>query len=145
MPTNQLLYYATGHVGKESASQYVKHYEVFSKFDVKNSFENSETFQVPIDELERYIFVFAAVDYITSRKRKDQKILAVQTGNIVERFLKVDESLGLLLLKEILLVNNKSVKINIKNLIGDIFNSLELKFPGLLKKVLDERKEIDDE
>jgi len=145
MPVNQLLYYATGHVGKESSSQYIRHYEVYSKFDVKSSFENSETFQVPSDELERYIFVFAAVDYITSRKRKDQKELAKQISNIEEKFLRVDESLGLLLLKEILLVNNKAVKININTLVTEIFNELEKKFPNLLKKVLDERKEIDEE
>jgi len=145
MPTNQLLFYATGHVGKEAASQYMRHYEIYSKFDVENAFKDSENFEVPSDELERYIFIFAALDYITGRKKKDQKELAIQISNIEEKFLNVDESLGLLLLKEILLVNTKSVKIKITNLINDVFNDLDKKFPGLLKKILDERKEIDDE
>ena len=49
----------------------MRHYEIFSKFDVKSAFEDSENFEVPSDELERYIFIFAALDYITSRKKKD--------------------------------------------------------------------------
>ena len=146
MPTNQLLFYATGHVGSEAASQYMRHYEIYSKFDVENAFNDSENFVVPSDELERYIFVFAALDYITSRKKKDQKELAIQVSNIEEKFLNVDESLGLLLLKEILLVKKtKALKIKVDSLMNDIFNELNKKFPDLLKKILDERKEIDDE
>jgi hypothetical protein len=124
----------------------MRHYEIYSKFDVENAFNDSENFVVPSDELERYIFVFAALDYITSRKKKDQKELAIQVSNIEEKFLNVDESLGLLLLKEILLVKKtKALKIKVDSLMNDIFNELNKKFPDLLKKILDERKEIDDE
>lgn len=144
MPTNQLLFYATGHVGKEAASQYMRYYEIFSKFDVRFIFDNSKTFRTPDDELDRYIFVFAALNYIINKyNKKTQDALNSQIVDVVGTLLKSDESLGLLLLKEIITVDSKSVKTKIKTTV--IIDELEKTNPGLIKKILDDRKATDDE
>ena len=144
MPVNQLLFYATGHVGKEAASQFMRYYEIFSKFDVRYIFDNSKTFQTPDDELDRYIFVFAALNYIVNKyNKKNQDVLNNQIVDIVSILLKSDESLGLLLLKEIITVDSKSVKTKIKTTV--IIDALEKTNPGLIKKILDDRKATDDE
>lgn len=144
MPTNQVLYYATGHVGKEAASQFMRYYEIFSKFDVKTIFENSKTFKTPDDELDRYIFVFAALNYIINKyAKKTAEKVNEQIVDIVGVLLKDDESIGLLLLKEIMTVSSKNTKIKIKT--SDIIQELEKNNPGLIKKILDERKATDEE
>jgi hypothetical protein len=144
MPINQILFYANGHVGKEAASQYMRYYEIFSKFDVKSIFENSKNFKTPDDELDRYIFVFAALNYIVNKyNKKTQDIINLQIVDIVTVLLKSDESLGLLLLKEIMTVDSKSIKTKIKTI--DIIDNLEKTNPGLIKKILDDRKATDEE
>jgi len=142
MPVNQLLFYATGHVGKEASSQYVRYFEIFSKFNVVSIFDNSENFVAPDDELDRYIFVFACLNHITNKyNKKTAEVMNQQIVNIATGLLKIDESLGILLLKEILLVDSKSMKTKIK--INEILQKLEETNNGLLKKILDERKEDD--
>jgi len=144
MPINQLLFYANGHVGKEAASQYMRYYEIFSKFDVKSIFDDSKNFKTPDDELDRYIFVFAALNYIVNKyNKKTQDALNSQIVDIVTVLLKSDESLGLLLLKEIMTVDSKSIKTKIKTV--DIIDALNKTNPGLIKKILDDRKATDDE
>jgi len=144
MPTNQMLFYATGHIGKEAASQYMRYYEIFMKFDMKSVFDNSTTFVTPDDELDRYIFVFAALNYITNKyNKKTQDLLNDQIVDIVSVLLNTDESLGLLLLKELMMVDSKSIKTKIK--IPVIIDALEIVNPGLIKTILDDRKSTSEE
>lgn len=144
MPTNQMLFYATGHIGKEAASQYMRYYEIFMKFDMKYVFDNSKTFLTPADELDRYIFVFAALNYITNKyNKKTQDVLNDQIVDIVSVLLNTDESLGLLLLKELMMVDSKSIKTKIK--IPVIVDALEMLNPGLIKTILDDRKSTSEE
>jgi hypothetical protein len=144
MPNNQLLFYANGHVGKEASSQFMRYYEIFSKFDVKSIFEDSKNFIMPSDELDRYIFVFAALNHIVQAYTKKAKdVLNTQIVDIVGVLLNTDESIGLLLLKEIMLVSTKTSKIKINT--TAILSKLEETHPGLIKKVLDDRKAADEE
>jgi hypothetical protein len=144
MPVNQLLYYATGHVGKVASSQYMKYYEMFSKFNMTSEFENSENFIPPTDELNRYIFVFACLNHIVNKyNKKTSDVMNGQIVNIAGALLNVDESLGILLLKEILMIDAKSTKVRIRA--NEILTKLEETHNGLLKKILDERKEVDDD
>lgn len=144
MPVNQLLYYANGHVGKEAASQFMRYYEIFSKFDIKSIFEDSKNFVTPPDELDRYVFIFAALNYIINKyNKKTQEALNSQIVDIVSVLLNSDESLGILLLKEIITVDSKSIKTKIKTVA--IIDELEKTNPGLIKKILDDRKSTDDE
>lgn len=144
MPNNQLLYYSSGHVGKEAASQYMRYYEIFSKFDVKSIFEDSKNFVMPSDELDRYIFVFAALNHIVqSYSKKAKETLLEQIVDISAVLLNSDESIGLLLLKEIMLVSTKTSKVKINT--TAILSKLEETHPGLIKKILDDRKAADDD
>lgn len=144
MPTNQMLFYATGHIGKEAASQYMRYYEIFMKFDMKSVFDNSTTFVTPDDELDRYVFVFAALNYITNKyNKKTQDLLNDQIVDIISVLLSTDESLGLLLLKELMMVDSKSIKTKIK--IPVIIDALEIVNPGLIKTILDDRKSTSEE
>jgi hypothetical protein len=144
MPNNQLLFYANGHVGKEAASQFMRYYEIFSKFDVKSIFEDSKNFVMPSDELDRYIFVFAALNHIVQAYNKKAKdVLTSQIVDINGVLLNNDESIGLLLLKEIMLISTKASKIKINT--TAILSKLEETHPGLIKKVLDDRKSADDD
>ena len=144
MPPNKLLFYANGHVGKEAASQYMRYYEIFSKFDVRAIFEDSKNFTMPADELDRYIFVFASLNYIVQAySKKSKEVLNSQIVDITSVLLRNDESIGLLLLREIMLITTKVVKIKIDT--TGILTKLEQTHMGLIKKILDERKATDDE
>ncbi len=140
MPSNQVLYFATGHVGAEAASQYVRYFEIFTKFDIVKIFEDTKNFSVPDDELDRYIFVFACLNHIVGNySKRNKEEMNKKIVDVVGKMFEADESLGLLLLKEIILQDSKRVKIDI----ASILKELKEKHDGIVQKVLDKRKEDD--
>ncbi len=144
MPPDMLLYYATGHVGKEAASQFVKYYEIFSKFDMEKIFNDSESFELPVDIIDRYAMIFAIINYFVNNYGKTTKDkLTKDLVNIVNKYLKEESALALLLLKEIVLID-KSVKTKAKLDVLDLLSKIEEKNPGVIGKVLDSRQQSDD-
>lgn len=146
MDPDNLLYYATGHVGKEAASEFSRYHEIFSKFDMKTIFENSKDFQLASDPIDRYIAVFAIVTYFVNAYNKNtKKALHEQLTDIVGEYLKSEESLGLLMLREIGLIDTKAIGLKTRIDFLELLKTLDEKHPGLINKVLNTRKELNDE
>lgn len=143
MSRDSLLYLATGHVGKEAASQFCQYYEIFLKFDMEKVFEKIDNMSIPDDLYERYIFIFAAINHIFLKyNKKTQNELNSKIVVFANKMLMKDESLGILFLKEIALIENETKK-KIKIQILDIINDLDKLNKGILEKVFNERSEND--
>lgn len=141
MSPDSLLYYATGSVGNEAASQFAKYYEIFSKFDLEKIFKESKNFRLPEDVIDRYALIFAVNNYfINNYSKNTKKLLTESFVNIVNKYLEEEPALALLLLKEIVLIDKKSIKMKSKLDVLELLQMLESKNPGLITKVLDKRE-----
>lgn len=76
IPTDDLLYYATSHIGIEAASEFVKFYSVFTSFDTEKMFNNIDFFLKEIKNLnpvEGYALAYALLNQFFSVDSKTRQ------------------------------------------------------------------------
>ncbi len=135
LKNDQVLYYSTGHLGKQAASHFQRHYEIFMKFNIEEIFKNSDAFKVPNDPVDKYILIFACVGHIVkiNKKGKSKIELVDKIRDIVIKYLDDNESLGLMFLTELVLINKQG------SLIEKIVMAIEKIKPESLKAIMDKR------
>ncbi|MFW6246970.1 MAG: hypothetical protein ACOC22_02210 [bacterium] len=109
MSTNELLYIASGHVGKTAASEFTQYYNIFSKFDIEQIFEGIDNFELSDNSVENYALAYAATSHMAGLEKNERKRKIPQFSKLVYKFVQEREDLGLMIIHEI---------INLENVLG---------------------------
>lgn len=107
-----VLRISNGHISSEAATNYVTYYEIYSKINIEEIFNNVDLFEVPSSAIDGYINASAIISWFVS---KNNKSLISKLSKIIYKFLKDQKDIGIMMIKE-LLSYDKSL--NKKNFIG---------------------------
>lgn len=112
-------YYCSSHVGEDAASEFSKYYAVYMKFDVKQILENSNSFQMPDNELDHYPLAFAVLYYFSGLEPAEQKRLIPNLTQVIKVFYDNSKALALLMFKELLHIEQTTKKQIVIKIIND--------------------------
>jgi hypothetical protein len=136
MPENYCLYLATGHVGKEGASEFTKYYKIFTKFDLPAILSDSRNYKLPDSPVDRYALAYAITGhYCDQKERKD---IVENFAIIVLKYFDNYPDLALMIVREILDTETITHK---KTLYMDLTMELNRMRPGITHELLSEVNE----
>jgi len=121
-----ILYYATSHIGEEAAGAFVKDYKIFSQFDMFEIFNsNIDKIKIPEDVTNNYIFIQAAINELMNRwieggKKKDMSIQTI--CHIIEKIYINSPEICVAGLKEIVMVEKY---LNLKTLYSRVKDNIK--------------------
>lgn len=131
MEDHYCLYLGTGHVGKEAASEFIKYYKIFSKFDIPHILNTVDTYTLPTSPVDQYALAYA----VTSHYCNDNNRKAI-VGDFAKFILKYFDSLpdlALMVVREILDTENI---VNKRTLYIDLTTELNSLRPGVTYNLL---------
>lgn len=109
--SNKMLFSGVcrGYVGKEATSHFVKYYDIFSKFDIKDIIEKADTFELPPDEIDQYALLSALTVYYIENFNAS---IAKSVAKIIYKYILNKKSLAFIIATDLAVyeTNSKSVK-----------------------------------
>lgn len=133
MPEHFCLYLATGHVGKDGASEFVKYYKIFSKFDIPAILADAANYNLPDSPVDRYALAYALTGYYCNHKKR--KTIIPQFALILFNYFDNYKDLALMVVREILDTEKITSK---KTLYMDLTMELNRLRPGITHELLSE-------
>lgn len=133
MPEHHCLYLGTGHVGKEAASEFVKYYKIFSKFDLPEILSNSQRYILPDSPVDQYALAYAITGFYCDHKQRKQ--IVPNFAEIVLKYFDNYKDLALMIVREILDTEKITKK---KSLYMDLTMELNRMRPGITHELLSE-------
>jgi len=122
MEDHYCLYLGTGHVGKEGASEFVKYYKIYSKFDIAAILANAETYEIPNSPVDQYALAYAVTSYYCNAK--DRKSIVASFAKLVLNYFDNFPDLSLMIVREILdtekIVNKRTLYIDLTTELNSI-------------------------
>jgi hypothetical protein len=133
MPEHHCLYLATGHVGKEGASEFVKYYKIYSKFDLPGILADCRNYILPDSPVDQYALAYAMTGhYCDHKQRKD---IVSSFAEVVLKYFDNYKDLALMIVREILDTEKITHK---KSLYMDLTMELNRIRPGITHELLSE-------
>lgn len=136
MDEHNCLYLGTGHVGKDAASEFVKYYKVFMKFDLEGILADADRYELPDNPVDRYALGYALTNHYCNHKERKTIVPAFST--IVLKYFDEYPDLALMVIRDIL-DNEKATRK--RNLYMDLTFELNSLRPGITQQLL---KEVND-
>lgn len=111
--TNKALFtgVARGYVGKEAASNFVNYFDIFSKFDIKEILSNSDSFELPSNEIDQYALLSALTVYYIENFNKN---IVQDTAKIVYKYLTDKKSLAFIITTDLAVQEHQMKKLHHK-------------------------------
>lgn len=137
----EILYYASAHIGEEAASEFTTYYKLFSEVKTSEIFDRLEPIRIPSNLTSQYIYILANVSEFINRyiKYTNEKDKGDKRNNIVEimsdiliELGKQSSELSVTGMKEIV-ISEKSLKL--KNIYSRIANVIQMKDPQMAIKL----------
>jgi hypothetical protein len=133
IPEHYCLYLGTGHVGKEGASEFVKYYKIFTKFDLPEILDTADQYHLPDSPVDLYALAYAITGYYCDHKQR--KDVVANFAKIVLKYFDNHPDLSLMIVREILDTEKVTKK---KNLYMEVTMELNRLRPGITHQLLSE-------
>ena len=133
MKDDMLLYLTAAHVSTEAASQFQQYYGIFTKFDIPAILQSGDKYKLPDNPVDRYALAYALTSNFAGRK--DRNTIVFPFSQILHKYIKDHQDLGLMVIHEI--INIEKI-LNKRNLFISISNELNKIDPGITEKLLKE-------
>ena len=134
-----ILYYCSGHVGEEAASEFTTYYKIYAETEMDKVFNGTKSIYIPGDMSGRYIYVLSAVNkFFELHSSKKDKTFEVMSKILIETA-QVSSSFAITGLKEIVLTENS---LNKRNIYPKLKQMMMILDPTLTPKITDEIKYI---
>ena len=133
---HDILYWASAHVGEESASEFTTYYKIFGEVETEKIFNGEIAISVPSDRSGQYIFALATTtEFFDRYKSKDSSIkndsVAVM-ANIIIALLDRASEMAIVALKEIVLTGNI---LKLKNVYSAIKQNIAVRKPDAIETI----------
>lgn len=131
IPEHFCLYLGSGHVGKEGASEFVKYYKIFTKFDLPGILSDADRYTLPDSPVDQYALAYAITGFYCDHKQR--KDIVPDFSKIVLKYFDNYPDLALMIVREILDTEKITKK---KNLYMDLTMDLNRLRPGVTHQLL---------
>lgn len=131
MEDHYCLYLGTGHVGKEAASEFVKYYKIFSKFDIPHILNTVEQYTLPTSPVDQYALAYAMTSHYCNDKNR--KSIVNSFAKFILKYFDELPDLALMVVREILDTENI---VNKRTLYIDLTTELNMLRPGVTYSLL---------
>ncbi len=121
-----LLYYGSGHVGTEAASEFTTYYKIYAQVETSKIFDKQIPIVIPTDFAGQYIFMIAnANEFINRYKnaKSDVRLELIETmSNIIMEMTLVKPPIAITGMKELIMFEEslglRNIYVKIKSVIG---------------------------
>jgi len=140
---SDLLYYCSGHVGTEAASEFTSYYKLYAKVETAKIFDGLLAIEVPKEFGNQYIFAIANVNEFINRFKKAKTeergpIIKIMADIIIEIAM-VKSQIAVTAMKDIILLE-KSLKL--RNVYSRIKGVISTQNPEINSKLEDDIHEL---
>lgn len=118
--SEELLYIATGHVGKSAAGEFNTYYQIYSKFDISSILQSAENYELPEELRDRYALAYSLISYCLGVEKF--KTIAKPFAHLVYKFINKQRDLAVMMILDLLHTESYLKR---RNLFIDFHTSLE--------------------
>ena len=148
LPSRQVLYWGSAHVGEEKASLFSTYYKLFRNINTKDIFDGKQPINVPTDMQGAYIYMMAMIDeffnrFIDAHKNKKQnttgKLIDTLAQLIVRCAKNSFEEIAVPSLKEVVMTSGSlgytTLYQDLRRSISRVDDKIREKLTGLVKEI----------
>ena len=138
IPTEQILYYGTAHVGEEAASEFSTYYKIFSQVETEKIFKREIPIKVPDDLTGQYVYAMANIsEFFNLYLKKDipqttKNDLIQIMSEILLELAKIRTEMATTGLKEIAVTESA---LKLRNIYIKIHTNINMKDPTIAARI----------
>lgn len=133
MDSYYCTYLGAGHVGKEGAAEFAKYYNIYSKFNIAEIFDNVDRYQLPSAPVDKYALAFAMSSYYCNHEQR--KTLTDPFCKMVIKYIDEYKDMALIIVRDILDTEKLTKK---KSIYMDFSMAINQMRPGITHELLEE-------
>lgn len=139
----KLLYYGSGHVGSEAASEFVTYYKIYAQVETDKIFDGIIPIKVPTDFSGQYIFTIANVNEFIDRfqkaKSQDRGPIIETMANILTEVAIAKSQVAVTGMKDLILLENS---LKLRNVYSRVKAVIATQNPEINKKLEEDINEL---
>ncbi len=125
IPSDDMVYISSAHVGKQVSADLVNYYKIFSNFNMNEIYKKYKTFKIPIEPVEQYAVAYAIITEYCGKDAAEKKKekYSMKLAHFINLFRTAKNNvseLGMMMLKELSSIEKATGKQVLKHAMKDL-------------------------